>query len=357
MTVLTYEDALEMRDTAANGRLYGKYLLADIDSSFRVLGGDPRVQEIRGTLSPRQYARAFASAMGRYAAFTGVPLLEGDPAALMDDKALRHKLDASFTSRFRQRVRDASAVYVSNATLQRALLDPTPKSEDITPSKVAFDPGFYVFANTQVVKGPRVEGVAEDISDLPIHAAYIEHHDIGQDGVHKWFFALMRDWRRISRDGLLPEDSDFIDAVIARYGPMTVENFGVFSNVMQDMSVIDVDVHTLLKVITSMGRTDDDKIAVVQHGDRRVRRRGERAGVKDPGIVNVLYHHTSEHRKMFGKGSGAKLTAHSVRGHWRRQPFGPREAEPRPWRWTYIDAHQRGSKAAPETTRERIHKA
>lgn len=82
--------------------------------------------------------------------------------------------------------------------------------------------------------------------------------------------------------------------------------------------------------------------------ERRVRKDAKRAGVTDPGAINVIY--LPRERKPGSRyvpadehADGTVRRRHGVRAHWRRQPYGPRGAGQ--WRWTRIEAHERGAGA------------
>lgn len=77
---------------------------------------------------------------------------------------------------------------------------------------------------------------------------------------------------------------------------------------------------------------------------------------KDPEDIHVVFF-GCEKKQVQGRdtentGQGGVRRRHIVRAHWRRQPYGPREAGK--WRWTRIEAHERGS--GPRDDRERVYR-
>lgn len=92
---------------------------------------------------------------------------------------------------------------------------------------------------------------------------------------------------------------------------------------------------------------DQAGMTVAEHGDRPTRRTAKRAG-RSPGqhdTVHVVYirGRGGEERTHGPSAPDGSRRAHWVRGHYRRQRYGPMDlGDDRPWRWKFIKPHTRG---------------
>lgn len=103
--------------------------------------------------------------------------------------------------------------------------------------------------------------------------------------------------------------------------------------------------------------TGDSSLHSVGASSREARRTAKKhlSDRENPEDVHVVYfggERTQVKGRDCSRDSSGTVRRHIVRAHWRRQPYGPREAGK--WRWKRIESHERGG--GPRDDRERVYR-
>lgn len=354
--VASYEDAvrfhLDLMGNAA-GLAHGAAL--DVEELLRV----------NGRFSSPRARRALMGAVQRNLALAGVTPTpngtdpDGRPAYVLAQRDVG-RLSQAHARELVRVAGVASTVYVSAGTCDLAAEEARSDDRSVTtmPDRehLLFDPGLYVFAKPYLAKP--VAGVADftGVVDAALVWRIPESSPWWDDDAERWWMLCMSRTRHAA-EVVLNEKHDKwkpaeVDRFVARLGPVALESTGTFrpgfpfdDKTVEDGGYTD-DFRFAAAAIARVSHPDS-RVAVVDTG--RVERKAmKRARHVDPGTLNVIYL-PREKKRLVGEAGDGTVRAHRVRAHWRRQPYGPRDANPRPWRWTRVESHTRGSGPVVDT--------
>lgn len=262
--------------------------------------------------------------------------------------------------------RRASTIYVSTKTQEAAASNP--RDEFPLDTQIPFDPGYYVMAMPFVV-GAEANPDAMNIGNYVFGAkgSYMMDSFLvwtdpvnereGDAGNRWWMAQFLNLDRFITLDWgeRYEEMVRTFQETKGVFGSMLLQSLGTFrtGSKIDHRGEYGPEGRFAMSVLSQLA--DPGQRMSVVGTPRHARKSAKRAGLKD-GDVHVLYR-PSERNRVFVASDGTDATTrrHIVRGHWRRQPYGPIEAVPRPWKWRYIEEHERGS--GPLIEVQKVHRS